>query len=255
MLMRSALAETELPADHPCAACDVRLRTFCKTLDAAELRKFKANGPTVAVTARQPLFHEGDRADVVFNLISGSARLYKLLPDGRRQVTGFLFPGDFLGITVEDEHAFSAETLEPSEMCRFPRHRFEAFVDERPAMRRELYRMAMHELAAAQQQMVLLGRKNAVERLASFLLLLLERIGNSADQVTLPMNRTDIADYLGLTKETVSRAFTAFKIGGMIRLLADDVVQILDLPLLESVASGAHSLQIAGARGHDQRQQ
>lgn len=239
--MRSSLAEAELPAGHPCAACDIRLRTFCKTLDAEELRRFKADGPTVTVMAKQPLFHEGDAADVVFNLISGSAKLYKLLPDGRRQVTGFLFPGDFLGVTVGDEHGFTAETLEPSEMCRFPRHRFEAFVDARPAMRRELYRIAMHELAAAQQQMVLLGRKAAPERLASLLLLLLERTagGGAPLTVTLPMNRLDIADYLGLTKETVSRAFTAFKIGGVIRLLSDDVVVILDLQRLESIASGA----------------
>ena len=239
MLMRSSLPVAELPADHPCAACDVRLRTFCKTLNAEELRRFKADGPTVTLAAKQPLFHEGDPADVVFNLISGSAKLYKLLPDGRRQVTGFLFPGDFLGVTADDEHAFTAETLEPSEMCRFPRHRFEAFVDARPPMKRELYRMAMHELAAAQQQMVLLGRKTAPERLASFLLLLLERTGDAADQVTLTMNRTDIADYLGLTKETVSRAFTAFKTGGIIRLLSDDVVRIADAGRLESIASGA----------------
>ena len=239
MLMRSVLAAAELPVDHPCAACDIRLRTFCKTLTAEELRRFKADGPTVTVHARQPLFHEGDPAELVFNLISGSAKLYKLLPDGRRQVTGFLFPGDFLGVAAGDEHAFTAETLEASEMCRFPRHRFEAFIEARPPMKRELYRMAMHELAAARQQMVLLGRKNAPERLASFLLLLLGRIGDAADRIALPMNRTDIADYLGLTKETVSRAFTAFKTGGMIRLLAGDVVEILDAARLETIASGA----------------
>ncbi|MEA1015294.1 Crp/Fnr family transcriptional regulator [Sphingosinicella sp. LY1275] len=238
MLMRSSLHAKALPVDHPCAACDIRLRTFCKTLDAEELRRFKADGPTVAVAAKQPLFHEGDRADVVFNLTKGSAKLYKLLPDGRRQVTGFLFPGDFLGVTVDDEHAFSAETLEPSELCRFPRHRFETFVEERPGMKRELYRLAMHELAAAQQQMVLLGRKKAHERLASFLFLLLERCGDAAERVALPMNRLDIADYLGLTKETVSRAFTAFKAAGIIRLLPNDVVLILDPLQLESIASG-----------------
>ena len=239
MLMRSGFVETKLPTDHPCVGCDIRLRTFCKTLTAEELRRFKADGPTVAVAAKQPLFHEGDPAQVVFNLIKGSAKLYKLLPDGRRQVTGFLFAGDFLGVTVEDEHAFSAETLQDSEMCRFPRHRFEAFTDARPAMKRELYRMAMHELAAAQQQMVLLGRKNANERLASFLILLLERIGDAAERIALPMNRTDIADYLGLTKETVSRTFTAFKTGGMIRLLPGDVVEILDAERLETVADGS----------------
>lgn len=240
--MRSSRVMADLPEDHPCAACDVRLRTFCKTLDSEELRRFKADGPTVAVDAKQPLFHEGDPADVVLNLISGSAKVYKLLPDGRRQVTGFLFPGDFLGFEEGDEHGFTAETLERSEMCRFPRWRFEAFIDARPSMKRELYRVAMHELAEAQRQIVLLGRKTAPERLASFLLSLDERIGDHGGvpgQIALPMNRLDIADYLGLTKETVSRTFTAFKTTGVIRLLSDDLVLILDRNRLESIASGS----------------
>lgn len=207
-----------------------------------ELRRFKAEGPTVSAAAKQSLFHEGDPADVVFNIIRGSAKLYKLLPDGRRQVMGFLFPGDFVGITVDRMHAFSAETLEPSEMCRFPRHRFEAFIEAHPAMKRELYHLVLHDLGSAQQQMVALGRKTAAERVASLLLSLLERIGDTGKpgHIALPMNRLDVADYLGLTKETVSRTFTAFKTDGIIRLLANDVVQILDADRLAEIA-GAES--------------
>ena len=219
----------ELPPEHPCASCTARLRTFCAALDARELEKFKCMGSTIRLEAHEPLFHEGDAADTVFNLTSGTLKLYKLLPDGRRQVMGFLQPGDFLGITMDEEHAFSAEALEPVEACRFSRARFDAFIEEHPRMERELYRLAAHELTMAQAQMVLLGRKTALERVATFLLGLLrrqeERHG-TADTVELQMNRLDIADYLGLTKETVSRLFTSLKTTGVNRRHSDDRVSI-----------------------------
>lgn len=230
-----------LPADHPCAGCEIRMRTFCSVLDARELEQFRCQGSTSRLEPGRPLFHQGDPADVIFNLTKGSLRLYKLLADGRRQVTGFLFPGAFLGLAVNDEHAFSAEAIEPVEVCRYTRGRFDAFVDEHPRMERELYRIAAHELALAREQMVLLGRKTAVERLATFLLGLLKRMREhepGADLISLPMNRLDIADYLGLTKETVSRVFTSFKTTGLIRLLTDDQVLVLDQPRLEKVANG-----------------
>lgn len=235
-----------LPADHPCASCDIRMRTFCSVLDAAELEKFRCQGSTARIEAGRPLFHQGDPADVIFNLKKGSLRLYKLLSDGRRQVTGFLFPGAFLGLAVRDEHAFSAEAIEPVEVCRHTRQRFDAFVEGHPLMERELYRIAAHELALAREQMVLLGRKTAVERLATFLLGLLQRVREhepGADLIGLPMNRLDIADYLGLTKETVSRVFTAFKTTGLIRLLADDQVLVLDRARLEQVANGERTVE------------
>ena len=230
----------ELPPGHPCASCTARLRTFCAALDARELERFKFMGSTIRLEAHEPLFHEGDAADTVFNLTSGTLKLYKLLPDGRRQVMGFIQPGDFLGITMDEEHAFSAEALEPVEACRFSRARFDAFIEEHPRMERELYRLAAHELSMAQAQMVLLGRKTALERVATFLLGLLrrqeERHG-TADTVELQMNRLDIADYLGLTKETVSRLFTSLKTTGVIRLLSDDRVSITNPAELKYLAS------------------
>ena len=239
--MRASTRIPVVPADHPCFGCDVRLQTFCGVLQANELAQFRGQGAVARLDAGQPLFHEGDPADLVFNLTKGTLKLYKLLADGRRQVTGFLFPGDFLGITIDDEHAYSAEAVEPVEFCRFTRSRFEAFVETHPKMERELYRMAAHELAAAQEQMVLLGRKTAAERLASFLLALVNRAeegGQSVDTIALPMSRIDIADYLGLTKETVSRTFTLFKTSGLIRLIADDQVRITNRDKLEEVAGG-----------------
>lgn len=229
-----------LPRGHPCQGCEVRNKAVCGVLDCANLAQFRGLGWTLRLGSGQTLFHEGDPATRVFTLTSGMLKLYKLLPDGRRQVTGFMHPGDFLGMSVDDEHAFSAEALEDAQLCWFPRNRFDDFVEAHAPMERELYRMAAHELAAAQQQMVLLGRKTATERLASFLLLLAKRSqqipGHSANLIRLSMSRADIADYLGLTKETVSRVLSAFRRDRLIRLHSVDEVEIIDPDGLEQLA-------------------
>jgi CRP/FNR family transcriptional regulator len=232
-----------LPSGHPCQGCEVRDKAVCGVLDCDRLEQFRNLGWTLKLGTGQTLFHEGDPATRVFTVTRGTLKLYKLLPDGRRQVTGFMHPGDFLGMSIDDEHAFSAEALEDAQVCWFPRNRFDDFVEEHGSMERELYRMAAHELAAAQRQMVLLGRKTATERLASFLLLLAERstqvCGRPANIVTLPMSRSDIADYLGLTKETVSRVFSAFRRDRVIRLHATDEVEILHVGALAQLAECA----------------
>ena len=237
-MLASARHVEPLPAGHPCQGCEARSRALCAVLDCAKLEKLKSLGWTLKLAKGQTLFHEGDPATRVFTLTRGTLKLYKLLADGRRQITGFLHPGDFLGISVDDEHAFSAEALEDCQLCWFPRNRFDDFVDDHSAMERELYRKAAHELAAAQQQMVLLGRKTAAERMASFLLALLELGGGASNPllVQLPMSRSDIADYLGLTKETVSRVISAMKRDRAIRLQALDRVEILDRDALEQLA-------------------
>jgi len=201
-----------LPAGHPCQGCEARSESICRVLDCADLSRLKSLGWTLRLAPGQALFHEGDPATRVFTLTKGTLKLYKLLADGRRQVTGFLHPGDFLGISVDDEHAFSAEALEEAQLCWFPRNRFDEFVEEHPSMERELYRMAAHELAAAQQQMVLLGRKTAEERICTLILRLREldetKAKSAECSVALPMTRTEIADYLGLTLETVCRTLS-----------------------------------------------
>ena len=235
-------ALSELPAGHPCFGCDARKVAICGVLENRELALFRCMGGTAYLQEGQPLFHEGDAASQVFNITKGALKLYKLLPDGRRQIMGFMFPGDFLGITIDDEHAFSAEALESTQACRFPRQRFDEFVESRPAMERELYRLAAHELAAAQSQMVLLGRKSASERLATFFLDLLARrekmSGKTHAHVDLPMSRSDIADYLGLTKETVSRVLAQLKSKRLIRLAALNRIEVLDRDALQALAEG-----------------
>jgi CRP/FNR family transcriptional regulator len=246
MLATAARYVDALPAGHPCFACEVRSTSICGVLDGCELASFKELSWTVALAPGQPLFHEGDPATRVFTVTRGCLKLYKLLPDGRRQVTGFMFPGDFLGISVDEEHAFTAESLRESELCWFPRNRFDGFLDSHSHLERELYRLAAHELAAAQQQMVLLGRKTAVERVASFFIGLARKTGPGAGKgarfIELPMSRSDIADYLGLTKETVSRVLAILKRSRLVRLDALDRIEILDPDGLAEVADAALEL-------------
>jgi CRP/FNR family transcriptional regulator len=224
----------DLPAGHPCEGCEVRDKAVCGVLDCADLATFKNLGRTVKLSPGQVLFHEGDPVTRVFTLTRGTLKLYNLLADGRRHVTGFVHPGGFLGISMDEEHVFSAEALDDAQLCWFPRSRFDGFVDKHSPMERELYRIAAHELASAHQQMVLLGRKTATERLASFLVVLAGR--GASRFVRLPMSRSDIADYLGLTKETVSRVLSAFRRDRLIRLQAIDEVEILERESLEDVA-------------------
>jgi CRP/FNR family transcriptional regulator len=223
----------------------VRPITICRALDAPTLADMRALGTMQRLQPEQSVFHEGDPAKRVFMVTHGSLKLYTLLADGRRQVTGFMFPGDFLGMSVDEDYAFTVEALEPTELWWFSREAFDRFVGDHPHVEHELYRLAAHELAAAQQQMVLLGRKSAAERLASFFLSLLDRAervsGLSESSFDLPMSRLDIADYLGLTKETVSRMLAELRDRRLIRLRTQNHVEVLDRAGLRGMAEGALS--------------
>ena len=226
---------SELPHGHPCRGCPVRDFAVCGILETDELRGFRRLGCSLALNAGETLFHQGAPALSVFTVTEGALKSYKILADGRRQVVGFHLPGDFLGASVDDTHAFAAEALEASRLCAFPQRRFDDFVGDHPPMERELYIAAAHELADARQQMVLLGRKTAIERIASFFFALSRPVGD-AYVVDLPMSRSDIADYLGVTKETVSRTLTELKNMRLLRLRAMNCIELLDRARLEAIA-------------------
>lgn len=234
---------TPLPDDHPCRNCDVRAETLCYALDTETLADFRNQGANLHLAAGQSLFHQGDPADCVFSLTSGVLKLYAILPDGRRQIVDFLFPGDFMGLDARQTHGFSAEAVSDAALCRFPKGRFERFVDRHPALADARYRRAASELAFAQEKMVMLVRKTATERVASFLYQLHERAGlggqDNARLVPLAMSRSDIADYLGLTKETVSREFTRLRSSGVIRQHSLALIEILDPQQMRLMAGEA----------------
>ncbi|HYE00209.1 MAG TPA: helix-turn-helix domain-containing protein [Alphaproteobacteria bacterium] len=196
---------------------------------------------TVALARDATLFAEGDDADFVYVVVSGTIRIHKTLPDGRRQITGFLGAGDFLGLSAGESHVYSAEAVTAASVKRIDRSRFEAVAATDAALQRQLMAFTSSELLAAQDQMLLLGRKTARERLCSFLLALAEkarRRGEGGERIALPMSRTDIADHLGLTLETVSRTVTQLKTSGLIRLLDGQRVQLADIAGLRAIAQG-----------------
>ncbi|HEX9790307.1 MAG TPA: cyclic nucleotide-binding domain-containing protein [Kiloniellales bacterium] len=226
----------------PCAACSVRHLALCAALEENEVHEVAAIVTTMEVPSGQPLFDEGEPAVHVFNVTSGAVKVYKLLVDGRRQMTGFLFPGDFLGLANDETYAYSAEAVGPSTVCRFPRGKLESLLTKYPKMERRLLSMASHELAAAQEQMLLLGRKTAREKIASFLLMLSRRAAQRElpdDPVSVPMSRNDIGDYLGLTTETVSRTFSDLKGKGIIELLPAAKIRLARRQHLQEIAEGA----------------
>lgn len=203
-----------------CETCRVRAISVCRSMAIDELDELETISTRMKLPAGRVLFDEGDPAEHLFTIHEGAIKLFKMLRDGRRQITGFLLAGDFLGLAFFRTYAYSAETVGDTRLCRFPRERFMALLERHPTLEKELLSRASSELAAAQEQMLLLGRKSARERVASFLLALARRQAASGRaSVELVMSRYDIADYLGLTIETVSRAIQAANADGLIRMI------------------------------------
>lgn len=222
-----------------CAACSVRHLTFCAELSDEEIGRTGAIADHIRLGNEEMLFQEGDATNYVFNVTSGAVKLYKLLSDGRRQITGFLYPGDFLGLATSKGYSYSAEAIGDVALCRFPRTKLDALFELYPGMERRLFAFANDELAAAQDQMLLLGRKTAMEKIASFLLALEEKLkahGNGGGDLVLPMTRNDVADYLGLTIETVSRTLTKLKDDKVIELVSARAVRFEQRDALRAMA-------------------
>jgi len=221
-----------------CNDCEIRGLSVCDALEADEFEMLERIGRTLSFAAKTTLFEQGHDADYVSNLTAGALRLSKLLPDGRRQVVGFALPGDFLGLAMQRTHMFTADALTPVKLCQFSRVGFSELLDRKPRLMRALLTMAAHELTMAQDQMVVLGRRTAEEKIASFLIGMRNRyarIHGASVHVPLPMTRLDIGDYLGLTVETVSRMMTRMAREKTI-VIVPDGVRLLDVGRLELLA-------------------
>lgn len=227
-----------------CQDCSARERSVCSGIgpdDAARAELAQA-ARTVSFAERTRLVSEGDPADAFFSLTEGCAKVSKILPNGRQQIVGFLLSGDFVGLAIDRVYTYSVEAVTKVRACRFPRASLFALLAHHRGMERRLREVANHELAIAQEQMLALGRKTAIERVAGFLLQLSERaqrIGLEADPIDLPMNRAEIADYLGLTIETVSRTLSRLRRSGCIALESGATrIALTDRSALQSLAEG-----------------
>ena len=228
-----------VPRGGLCADCKIRTISACAALTDTELEKLEAIATNKNFAAGQSLFEEGDPPSHMFNLTEGMIRLVKLLPNGRRQIVGFVFPGDMLGLAARGQYESSAEAIGDVKVCQFPRTKLITLLEEFPTLKTRLLDMAADELSEAHNQMLLLGRKSPVEKVASFLVHLCgenKRCGMRADTLDLAMGRGDIADYLGLTIETVSRTFTKLRNDGIIALDGAHHVLIKDEEALDDLA-------------------
>ncbi len=191
----------------------------------------------------QTLFHDGDEAQHFFEIVSGTVRCCRLSPDGRRQIYRFAGAGDLLGLGGEATHSYSAEAVGPVVVRRRRLAALDAAMLGDARLRERVIGALREELAAVRLQMVLLGQMSAVERVATFLLSLAARAarpgGAGSRTIRMPMTRVDIADYLGLTIETVSRKINELKRLGLIELPAPNQVRIIRHDQLEAIAEAA----------------
>ncbi len=219
----------------------MRHRALCAAVEFVRLGELEQIVAHRFFDPNQTIFEEGEPADYAYNVAEGHVRVYKLLPDGRRQITGFLGPGDFLGLFRHDTYAYGAEAIDDVELCCIGHIDLERLMIKMPEVRDRLLEMSRDELSAAQEQMLLLGRKSAREKLLSFLLFKVQHdCGPDAARsatLDLPMSRSDIADFLGLTIETVSRTFSDLRKQNLIDLPTAQHVAIPDLEALEAAAN------------------
>jgi CRP/FNR family transcriptional regulator len=194
-----------------------------------------AGQPTETLAAGEALFWEGDEAGQIFDLVEGVLRICRVMADGRRAIIGFLHPGDVVGVSFQNRHVFTAEAVTELKVRRIARGRFLAMVNASSALLKELFAILCDEMSAAQDQMLLLGRKTAEERVVSFLLAI-HRKRAAGPQIELPMSRQDIADYLGLTIETVSRMMTSLCRRGLIAAGTRHTVILRNLSGLRELA-------------------
>ena len=172
-------------------------------------QSMQLTGAVMSFPRNSEIFGENEPADYVYRVISGSVRTYKILSDGRRQVGGFYLPGDIFGLEFTEEHTFSAEAISDAKVVVVKRSALIALAGRDPAIGRELFALTGRELRRVQDRVLLLV-KSAQERVVGFLLEMAER-ASAGNTVELPMSRQDIADYLGLTIETVSRTLTGLE--------------------------------------------
>lgn len=228
-----------------CEQCAIRNRAVCGAISEAELEQLNRIARRRSIRAGETILSDEAPAEFLATVVAGVVKLTKTLADGRQQIVGLLFAPDFLGRAYSVNNPYFAEAATDVEMCTFARPEFERLLTVSPGLERRLFERALDELDAAREWMLLLGRKTAEEKVASFLMMLAKRaiaIGcvheaapNEA-RLAMPLTRGDIADFLGLTIETVSRQITRLKAEEVIRPLDSRTVLVPNLDTLAAVA-------------------
>lgn len=228
-----------------CANCAIRHRAICGALSNGEIQSLSRIAHSRTLTPGETLMSDAEPTEYFANVISGVVKLLKTSADGRQQILGLLFPTDFLGRAYSTENPYFAEAATAVEICCFPHQAFEKLLTDHPDLERRLFERTLSELDAAREWLFVLGRASAEEKVASFLSMMARRAPNldyaeknagAPAHFLLPLTRPDIADFLGLTNETVSRQFSKLNKRGIIRLVTSREVVVPDLTRLAETA-------------------
>lgn len=210
---------------HDCGDCPIRHRAVCARCETDELQKLEQIKYYRSYQAGQTVIWSGDKMDFVASVVTGIATLTQTMEDGRRQMVGLLLPSDFVGRPGRQAAAYDVTATTDLVMCCFRKKPFEELMTSTPHIAQRLLEMTLDELDAAREWMLLLGRKTAREKIASLLAIIARRdahlkLREAKGKILfdLPLTREEMADYLGLTLETVSRQVSALKRDGVIEL-------------------------------------
>jgi CRP/FNR family transcriptional regulator len=223
-----------------CQACEVRHQGVCGALEAEQLLRLSKHTTRKVIKSGAELHRGGDEADRCSNIMGGVAKLSKLMSDGRQQIVGLQFAPDMVGRTFSSESTVAVEAATDVRLCSFPRSIIEELMSDAPELEHRLHLQKLKELDDARDWMLTLGRKSAVEKVASFLYLLAthadpeNQVKGASVTIELPMKRSDIADFLGLTIETISRQLTNLRKRGLIDIQDRRTVTIASMERLEA---------------------
>ncbi len=226
-----------------CGDCAIRHRAVCARCDHDELAELESVKFYRSFTAGSPVVWSGEQMDFVASVVTGIATLTQTMEDGRRQMVGLLLPSDFVGRPGRHQAAYDVTAATDLVMCCFRKKPFEMLIEKTPHLAHRLLEMTLDELDAAREWMLLLGRKTAREKIASFLCILARREAalqlksvKGPIAVDLPLTREEMADYLGLTLETVSRQISGLRREGVVELVGKRGIAIPDFDILQEIA-------------------
>ena len=226
-----------------CSTCAIRHRAVCGALADAEIGDLGRLGRFRDFAPGEVIFADDAATTFFANVVSGVVKLEKGSADGRQQIVGLLFSPDFLGRAYAKRNPYFAIAATNVRLCTFPHSGFENLLRTHPGLEHRLFENTLSELDSEREWMFLLGRKSAAEKVASFLYMIAKRqpqVGcghtDEAAHIDLPLTRSDIADFLGLTIETVSRQITRLKSDGVIRLLSGREIVVPDIEALAARA-------------------
>jgi len=209
-----------------CQSCKARGSSLCAAMADGELSALHAIGRRRTLPAGQAFNWAGDRNNHCATVVDGMLKVTASTSDGREQIVGLLFPGDFVGELFADDATLTVSALCETDLCTYPRTAFERTLEDHPRVERLLLRRTLLALGDARGRMLALGRRNARERIAGFLLDLVERTGRPVEsggtRIAIPISRGEMADYLGLTIETVSRQLSQLKAAGILAFAKGD---------------------------------